>query len=121
MEEEKLLLGRFLMIDKVGAGCTGELYRVRPLGVDPLDLPLCVWRTHTSVLEAEEFIESLARSFKSVCQLDHPEIPSLFETGEHEGRLVKLDGLVLRQGLGACRAGIARLVTEALGPDMLPG
>src|SRR5262249_24948760 len=75
-------LGRFELIDTVGVGAFGTVYKAR----DPkLDRVVAIKVPRAGNLAADEDRARFLREARSVAQLRHPAIVSVHEVGEHDG------------------------------------
>ncbi|HZY88282.1 MAG TPA: protein kinase, partial [Gemmataceae bacterium] len=114
-------VGRFELIDRVGSGAFGTVYKAR----DPeLDRTVALKVPRAGCLHGPEDMDRFLREARSVAQLSHPSIVAVHEVGEHEGvpylvsefvRGVTLaDLLTGRRPSPAEAARIVRAVAEAL-------
>jgi eukaryotic-like serine/threonine-protein kinase len=114
-------LGRFELIEEVGRGATGIVYRAR----DPeLDRVVAVKVVKASLHESEEAARRFLRGARQAARLRHPGIVAVYEVGRIDGVccLVReyVDGTTLAERLAAGRADprdaaeLAALVAEAL-------
>jgi tRNA A-37 threonylcarbamoyl transferase component Bud32 len=109
-------LGRFELIESVGVGAFGTVYKAR----DPrLDRVVAIKVPHAGSLATEGDRDRFLREARSVAQLRHPAIVPVHEVGEHEGvtYLVSdfVQGLTLADFLTGRRPApreAARLVAE---------
>jgi hypothetical protein len=76
-------LGRFELIDRVGSGAFGTVYKARDTELDRI-VAIKVPRLIT-VDDGSEGGERFLREARSVAQLRHPSIVSVYEVGAHEG------------------------------------
>lgn len=99
-------LGHFRILDKIGAGGMGEVYRARD---EQLDRDVAL-----KVLPAASFREATARArllreARTASRLNHPNICTIYEVGESEGQvyiameLVEGQALSTRLGQGPLR------------------
>ncbi|MCI0683509.1 MAG: serine/threonine protein kinase [Gemmataceae bacterium] len=76
-------LGRFLLLDRVGAGSFGSVFKARDTELDRI---VAIKVPHTIVLGASAAdSDRFFREARSVAQLRHPAIVSVHEVGQHEG------------------------------------
>jgi serine/threonine protein kinase len=76
-------LGRFELIDRVGVGAFGTVYKARDTELDRV-VAIKVPRT-INLDDASEEADRFFREARSVAQLRHPSIVSVHEVGEHDG------------------------------------
>ncbi len=81
-EPETRVVGRFTLIDAVGAGAFGTVYLARD---EQLDRLVAVKIPHASTVSSPAQRDRFFREARSAAQLRHSNIVSVFETGEHEG------------------------------------
>ncbi len=75
-------LGRFELIEAVGVGAFGTVYKAR----DPqLDRVVAIKVPRAGNLATDEDRDRFLREARSVAQLSHPGIVPVHEVGEHEG------------------------------------
>ncbi|MBS1794915.1 MAG: protein kinase [Acidobacteria bacterium] len=91
-------LGRYRLIEKIGAGGMGEVYLAR----DPqLDRPAAIKLLLPEVAGDEERILRFRLEAKAVSALNHPNIVTIYEIGEADGRLFIayefVEGAMLRE------------------------
>ncbi len=94
-------LGRYEIIDKLGEGAMGVVYRAR----DPaLGRVIALKRLAEELSEDEDVRVRFAREAEVIGRLNHPNIVSVYDMGESEGRLFMamelLEGEDLRRLLG---------------------
>jgi tRNA A-37 threonylcarbamoyl transferase component Bud32 len=77
------MLGRFELIDRVGVGAFGTVYKARDTELDRI-VAIKVPRTIT-LDDGSEESDRFLREARSVAQLRHPSIVSVYEVGEHDG------------------------------------
>jgi tRNA A-37 threonylcarbamoyl transferase component Bud32 len=76
-------LGRFELIDRVGVGAFGTVYKARDTELDRIvavKVPRAI-----SLDDGSEEGDRFRREARSVAQLRHPSIVSVYEVGEHNG------------------------------------
>ena len=96
-------LGRFRVSRRLGQGAMGEVFA----GEDPaLARPLAIKLLSAELAKVPEFRERFHREAVAMAQVSHPNVLSVYELGEHEGRpffaMELLDG---GDVLGALEAG----------------
>ena len=75
-------IGRYELIERVGHGAFGNVYRAR----DPkLDREVAVKLPRSQTFLLPEETERFLRESRSAAQLDHPGIVRIFDTGRHDG------------------------------------
>ncbi|TVS21142.1 MAG: serine/threonine protein kinase, partial [Planctomycetaceae bacterium] len=75
-------MGRFLLIDQVGVGAFGTVFKAR----DPeLDRIVAIKVPRPGNLATPEDLDRFVREARSVAQLQHPSIVSIHEVGHNEG------------------------------------
>jgi len=80
-EAEKLRqLGRFELIEQVGTGAFGSVWRARDQDLDRIVAVKIPRKGELSAAEAEQFL----REARAAAQLKHPHIVSVHEVGRHE-------------------------------------
>ncbi len=93
-------LGPYQVLSPIGAGGMGEVYRARDTRLDR-DVAIKVLPTHLS--RSPEFKQRFDREAKSISQLTHPHICTLFDVGHHDGTdflvMELLEGETLAQRL----------------------
>jgi non-specific serine/threonine protein kinase len=93
-------LGHYSIVDKIGEGGMGEVYRAHD---DRLDRDVAVKVLPVSVAQDPERIARFEREAKAVAKLNHPNILDVYELGDHEGRPFMatelLEGETLRERL----------------------
>src|SRR6266542_1470778 len=100
------LLGRFMLLDTVGQGAFGTVYRAR----DPeLDRTVALKVPRAGNLAGPQELDRFLREARSVAQLRHPSIVVIHEVGQVDGLpyLVSdfVEGLTLSDRLSARRLG----------------
>jgi tRNA A-37 threonylcarbamoyl transferase component Bud32 len=113
----------FDLLDRIGAGASGEVYRARQRGLNRL---VAVKRLRAIVADGAE-LERFRREARLTATLDHPNIVPILEVGEDEGRLYLVMKLIdgpdlakaaprlrkVPQRLAAILAKVARAVQHA--------
>lgn len=81
--EGTVLIGRYRLEGRLGAGAMGEVFLAR----DPeLDRLVAIKLVH-AYLADERFAMRLRREAKALARLVHPNVVRVYEVGEHEGRV----------------------------------
>jgi tRNA A-37 threonylcarbamoyl transferase component Bud32 len=103
------MLSDYDLLDRIGVGASGEVYRARQRGLNRL---VAVKRLRATVADPAE-LERFRREARLTATLDHPNIVPVLEVGEDEGRLylvMKLiDGPDLAKAAPALRGSPQRL------------
>ncbi len=97
-------VGRFILVERLGAGAMGEIYVALDEQLDRR-VALKLVR-HGSVLEDDEL---LLREAQALAQVSHPNVVHVYETGTHEGRAFIAMELVHGQTLTAWLKEAARM------------
>ncbi len=79
---QSLLFGRYLLVDRLGVGAMGRVFKARHRLMDRLValkvvLPVCATSRHS--------VQRFFREMKIVGMLDHPNVVRAFDADEHEG------------------------------------
>ncbi len=81
LEQERF--GKFEILKKLGQGAMGEVYQAR----DPvLDRLLALKMLAPALLKGKETLERFRREARAAARLQHPNIVTIFEVGEVEGK-----------------------------------
>ncbi len=75
-------LGRYEIIDALGAGGMGEVYRARDTR---LDRTVAIKVLPEHLAESPERKQRFEREARIISQLNHPHICTLFDVSEHDG------------------------------------
>ena len=115
-------LGKFELIERVGVGAFGSVWRARDV---QLGRVVAVKVPHTELIESARDLERIYREARTVAQLRHPGIVSVHEVCVHEGLPILVsdfvvgttlrDLLVQRQLTNREAAALVAKVAEALG------
>jgi tetratricopeptide (TPR) repeat protein len=99
-------LGHYRIVEKIGEGGMGEVYRARD---ETLDRDVAVKVLPEEVAEKPDRLARFEREAKAVAKLNHPNILDVYELGDHEGRPFMatelLEGETLRDRLGGASLG----------------
>lgn len=108
-------IGKFEIIDRLGQGGMGTVYKARDPGLDRM---VALKTIVSGALESEEAKERFFREARAAARLQHPNIVTVFEAGDFEGTLYiameLLEGQDLSQALNLPRSiqEKARIVVE---------
>jgi Tol biopolymer transport system component len=95
-------LGHYRIVDKIGEGGMGEVYRAHD---ERLDRDVAIKILHASVAQDADRLARFEREAKAVARLDHPNILAIHDFGTDEGVTYAvtelLDGQNLRQSIPA--------------------
>src|ERR1700733_1405458 len=115
-------LGRYTIVDQLGSGGMGVVYRARD---EKLEREVAIKMVSKGVLASEESRRHFRREALALAKLNHAHIAAVYDVGEQDGADFLVMELVQGQSLAAkLRAGplpvneataIARQVVEALG------
>jgi serine/threonine protein kinase len=115
-------MGRYTIVDQLGAGGMGVVYRARD---EKLEREVAIKMVSKGVLASEEARRHFRWEALALAKLNHPRIASVYDVGEQDGADFLVMELVQGQSLATkLRAGplevmeataIARQVAEALG------
>src|SRR5215471_19369872 len=75
-------LGAYEIVSLLGAGGMGEVYRARDTR---LDRTVALKILPPSLASDPQFRERFTREGRAISQIDHPNICSLYDVGEHDG------------------------------------
>ncbi|MFQ5655463.1 MAG: protein kinase, partial [Planctomycetota bacterium] len=75
-------VGGFKIIDRVGRGSVGTVYRARQLSLDKI---VALKLMHQKLSDQARFVEQFIHEAKAVARLNHPHIVHAFDAGEAEG------------------------------------
>jgi serine/threonine protein kinase len=75
-------LGHYRIVDKIGEGGMGEVYRARD---ERLDRDVAIKVLHEDVAQDADRLSRFKREAKAVAKLDHPNILAIHQLGTHEG------------------------------------
>ena len=104
-------LGRYHLVEPVGAGPCGEVFRAKVLGVAGMERQFAIKRFYPAVLARPDALARLQQATRTYGGLDHPRIARLAELGVAAGETFTATELVA--GLD-----LARLVS--MEPDRIP-
>ena len=115
-------ISHFKVLDRLGEGGMGVVYRGQDL---TLNRPVALKFVSPHLAASEENVQRLLREARAASSLNHPNVMTIYEVGEFEGRLFiaaeYIEGKTLRQvirpgGVGVELTGrCARQIAGALG------
>jgi serine/threonine protein kinase len=102
-------LGKYTLLECIGEGGMGQVYRARMDGAHGFEKEVAIKRLRESVLLGESLdLQSLINEGRIGGKLQHPNVVEVFELGEHEGSLFiameLIDGVPLSRILRNFRA-----------------
>jgi eukaryotic-like serine/threonine-protein kinase len=80
---EDLIAGRYELEQKVGSGGMSKVYRAHDR---LLERTVALKILHEHYSQDDEYVERFRREARSVAQLTHPNVVTVIDRGEHEGR-----------------------------------
>jgi eukaryotic-like serine/threonine-protein kinase len=102
---EPVRVGRFILLERLGAGAMGEIYAAYDEQLDRR-VALKLVR-HGSELSRSD--ELLLREAQALAQVSHPNVVQIYEAGSHDGRLFIAMELIRGQTLTRWLGDVARL------------
>ena len=90
-------LGKFELIERVGAGAFGSVWRARDL---QLGRVVAVKVPHAELVDSPKDLERIYREARTVAQLRHPGVVSVHEVFVHEGLPILVSDFVVGTTLG---------------------
>lgn len=98
-------LGRYRLLQRVGAGGMGEVHRARAYGAEGVVKELCIKRIRVERLAAPGALEAFVREARLSARMAHPNIVPVFDFGRCEDQyylaMEWIDGVDLSTLLGA--------------------
>jgi eukaryotic-like serine/threonine-protein kinase len=95
---QTLVDGRYRVQDRIGSGGMGDVYRAEDTHLKR-DVALKV--LHRRFARDEQFVERFRREASSAASLQHPNVVSVYDRGEHDGTyyiaMEHLDGRTLKE------------------------
>lgn len=79
---EQLILGDYLLIDEIGQGGMGQVYRARH---SMMNREVAIKLMRPDTLNSVEHIQRFRREVEAAAQLTHPNIVNAFDAGEFDG------------------------------------
>ncbi|MFH1919610.1 MAG: serine/threonine-protein kinase, partial [Planctomycetota bacterium] len=108
-----LLLGDCVVLDRIGAGGMGEVFKARHR---TMDRTVAVKVLPAKAMQSKQAVERFHREVKAAARLDHPNIVTAYDAGEAEGIHFLVMQYVEGQDLAHVVAGRGPLpVEEAVG------
>ncbi len=74
-------LGRYHLVEPIGGGPTGEVFRAKVYGVAGFERQFAVKRFHPELVKAKQVGDAIARAARSYGNLEHPRIARMQEFG----------------------------------------
>ena len=97
--DDKDRIGKYRILDKIGQGGIGEVYKATPLHKPHEIVAIKILNQKSSVRQT--LVERFLREARALIALDHPRIIKVFELDEHEGRhyfaMEYIDGYALNK------------------------
>jgi serine/threonine protein kinase/tetratricopeptide (TPR) repeat protein len=75
-------IGRFILLERIGAGAMGEVYAAYD---EQLDRKVALKLVRSAVRDSTRAHERLLREAQTLAQLSHPNVVQVYEAGTHEG------------------------------------
>ncbi len=75
-------IGRFILLERIGAGAMGEVYAAYD---EQLDRKVALKLVRSAVKDSTRAHERLLREAQTLAQLSHPNVVQVYEAGTHEG------------------------------------
>ena len=95
-EPEPILVGRYRVTSRLGAGGMGVVYRAH----DPdLDRPVAVKLLHASAADDDKARERMLREARSLAKLSHPNVITVYDVGVEDGQVFVAMELVAGEDL----------------------
>ncbi len=90
--------GPYEVLDKLGAGAMGEVYRAKDTR---LDREVAIKVMNERFLQDPQALARFHREAKAIAALSHPNIMAIYDVGSHEGRTFAVMELLEGQTLSA--------------------
>jgi eukaryotic-like serine/threonine-protein kinase len=81
---ETLKIGRFILLERIGAGSMGEIYAAYD---DRLDRKVAIKLLHDGLDTSPSARQRLLREAQTLARLSHPNVVHVYEVGEFQGRV----------------------------------
>src|SRR5437870_3565569 len=108
-------LGAYEIIQLIGAGGMGEVYRARDTRLDRI---VAIKVLPPALADDPQFRERFDREARTISQLDHPHICALYDVGTEQGTsylvMQYLEGETLADRLEKGRMGLAEAMKTAI-------
>jgi len=105
---EPVKLGRFVLIDRLGAGRMGSVYSAYDPKLDRKVAVKLIRRELIAADQVEERQQRLQREAKAMAQINHANVVAVHDVGEHDGQVFiameLVDGVTLRRWLDGERS-----------------
>jgi eukaryotic-like serine/threonine-protein kinase len=79
---EPVRIGRFILLERLGAGAMGEVYAAYD---EQLDRKVALKLVRSTVKDSERADERLLREAQTLAQVSHPNVVQVYEAGTHDG------------------------------------
>jgi serine/threonine protein kinase/tetratricopeptide (TPR) repeat protein len=80
----QMRVGRFILLERIGAGAMGEVYAAYD---EQLDRKVALKLVRSAVKDSTRAHERLLREAQTLAQLSHPNVVQVYEAGTHEGNV----------------------------------
>jgi serine/threonine protein kinase/Tfp pilus assembly protein PilF len=81
---EPIRIGRFILLERLGAGAMGEIYAAYD---EQLDRKVALKLVRSSARDAQRADARLLREAQTLAQLSHPNVVQIYEAGTHAGNV----------------------------------
>ena len=78
--------GRYVLVERIGAGATGEVFRGHRLGAAAFQRQVCIKRLHHHLSADPEFVALLLDEASTGSKLRHRNIVAIEDLGKHDGQ-----------------------------------
>ncbi len=101
-------LGRYHLIEPLGGGPCGEVYRAKVVGVAGMDRQFAVKRIHQAMVAEPGVSAKLSHACRTYAALDHPRIARMAELGVGNGETFTVTELVSGLDLSRLQAAVSQ-------------